>query len=421
MTGLDVEDGQSGFRVISADLLRRLRLSSKGYMIETEILLKAAPRVPGSRTFPSARSTAALALPALPRHVDHFLGRRLLQSLRGRLSRGDRRQVTGDSSPALCVARAHQGRIGTRVASLQCRQMPEHSDADDHASSRRRDALRACSRSTSKTGFTSAATTTYSDPRRWRGFASARRDRRCAWCSTPWTPGGTAPPSSFWAGWRAAHAGSRSRRPSSAATRSGFTATSTGGRTRSATTEFRDDLLRARDRIEAAAGNAPARAPRRGVVDPPARGSRSRRSRPGGLRVRRVDDPDAAARRPGQRARARTGSRFADASIVELPPSDRPRSSAGTSRSAAAGPSGCSRPGAHRARRGGVPPPRVARRLHVPSVGVRRAASADGGTRPPDPARPFLPSRADSRPIRAVARPGGPCVAAGDALRDLAA
>lgn len=45
MTGLDVEDGQSGFRVVSADLLRRLRLSSKGYMIETEILLKAAPHL----------------------------------------------------------------------------------------------------------------------------------------------------------------------------------------------------------------------------------------------------------------------------------------------------------------------------------------------------------------------------------------
>jgi len=45
MTGHDVEDGQSGFRVIAADLLRGLRLSSKGYMIETEILLKAAPKL----------------------------------------------------------------------------------------------------------------------------------------------------------------------------------------------------------------------------------------------------------------------------------------------------------------------------------------------------------------------------------------
>jgi glycosyltransferase involved in cell wall biosynthesis len=45
MTGHEVEDGQSGFRVIAAALLRRLSLSSNGYSIETEILLKAAPHV----------------------------------------------------------------------------------------------------------------------------------------------------------------------------------------------------------------------------------------------------------------------------------------------------------------------------------------------------------------------------------------
>lgn len=45
MTGHEVEDGQSGFRVIAAPLLRRLSLSSNGYSIETEILLKAAPHV----------------------------------------------------------------------------------------------------------------------------------------------------------------------------------------------------------------------------------------------------------------------------------------------------------------------------------------------------------------------------------------
>jgi glycosyltransferase involved in cell wall biosynthesis len=45
MTGLDVEDGQSGYRVVDADVLRGLRLSAKGYMIENEILLKAAPRL----------------------------------------------------------------------------------------------------------------------------------------------------------------------------------------------------------------------------------------------------------------------------------------------------------------------------------------------------------------------------------------
>ena len=45
MTGHEVEDGQSGYRVISTDLLRRLKLKSRGYLIETEILLKAAPFV----------------------------------------------------------------------------------------------------------------------------------------------------------------------------------------------------------------------------------------------------------------------------------------------------------------------------------------------------------------------------------------
>jgi glycosyltransferase involved in cell wall biosynthesis len=45
MTGLPVEDGQSGFRVIAADLLRPLRLVSTRFAIENEILIKAAPRV----------------------------------------------------------------------------------------------------------------------------------------------------------------------------------------------------------------------------------------------------------------------------------------------------------------------------------------------------------------------------------------
>lgn len=52
MTGHEVEDGQSGYRVISADLLRRLNLSARGYLIETEILLKAAPFVSGFRHVP---------------------------------------------------------------------------------------------------------------------------------------------------------------------------------------------------------------------------------------------------------------------------------------------------------------------------------------------------------------------------------
>jgi glycosyltransferase involved in cell wall biosynthesis len=52
MTGREVEDGQSGYRVIAADLLRRLKLKSRGYLIETEILLKAAPFVPRFRHVP---------------------------------------------------------------------------------------------------------------------------------------------------------------------------------------------------------------------------------------------------------------------------------------------------------------------------------------------------------------------------------
>jgi glycosyltransferase involved in cell wall biosynthesis len=52
MTGLDVEDAQSGYRVISADLLRKLDLNARGYIIETEILLKAARFVERYRHVP---------------------------------------------------------------------------------------------------------------------------------------------------------------------------------------------------------------------------------------------------------------------------------------------------------------------------------------------------------------------------------
>lgn len=45
MTGLAIEDAQSGYRVIAADLLRRLTLTARGYIIETEILLKSAPHI----------------------------------------------------------------------------------------------------------------------------------------------------------------------------------------------------------------------------------------------------------------------------------------------------------------------------------------------------------------------------------------
>jgi len=45
MTGHAVEDGQSGFRLVESDLLRSLALRARGYLIETEMLLKAADRV----------------------------------------------------------------------------------------------------------------------------------------------------------------------------------------------------------------------------------------------------------------------------------------------------------------------------------------------------------------------------------------
>ena len=52
MTGHDVEDGQSGYRVIAAELLRGMNLTARGYLIETEILLKAAPHVARFRHVP---------------------------------------------------------------------------------------------------------------------------------------------------------------------------------------------------------------------------------------------------------------------------------------------------------------------------------------------------------------------------------
>ena len=45
MTGHEVEDAQSGYRVVAADVLRRLTLGARGYIIETEILLKSARHV----------------------------------------------------------------------------------------------------------------------------------------------------------------------------------------------------------------------------------------------------------------------------------------------------------------------------------------------------------------------------------------
>ena len=52
MTGLPIEDGQSGYRVIASRLLRRLRLRANRYSIENEILIKAAPHVERFATVP---------------------------------------------------------------------------------------------------------------------------------------------------------------------------------------------------------------------------------------------------------------------------------------------------------------------------------------------------------------------------------
>ncbi|HTY40799.1 MAG TPA: glycosyltransferase family 2 protein [Thermoanaerobaculia bacterium] len=45
MTGHGIEDAQSGYRVVAAEVLRKLALTARGYSIETEILLKAARHV----------------------------------------------------------------------------------------------------------------------------------------------------------------------------------------------------------------------------------------------------------------------------------------------------------------------------------------------------------------------------------------
>ncbi len=52
MTGHEIQDGQSGYRVVAAELLRRLRLNARGYLIETEMLLKAAPSLRRFREVP---------------------------------------------------------------------------------------------------------------------------------------------------------------------------------------------------------------------------------------------------------------------------------------------------------------------------------------------------------------------------------
>lgn len=45
MTGLPIEDGQSGFRLLSTDLLRQVRLTANRYAIENEMLIRASRRL----------------------------------------------------------------------------------------------------------------------------------------------------------------------------------------------------------------------------------------------------------------------------------------------------------------------------------------------------------------------------------------
>lgn len=44
MTGWEVEDSQSGYRLLAAGLLERLPFASRGYAVESEMLIKAAHR-----------------------------------------------------------------------------------------------------------------------------------------------------------------------------------------------------------------------------------------------------------------------------------------------------------------------------------------------------------------------------------------
>jgi glycosyltransferase involved in cell wall biosynthesis len=44
MTGWDIEDSQSGYRLLAAGLLRRLPMASRGYAVESEMLIRAANR-----------------------------------------------------------------------------------------------------------------------------------------------------------------------------------------------------------------------------------------------------------------------------------------------------------------------------------------------------------------------------------------
>ena len=44
MTGWQIEDSQSGYRLLSAALLRRMPMAARGYAVESEMLIKAANR-----------------------------------------------------------------------------------------------------------------------------------------------------------------------------------------------------------------------------------------------------------------------------------------------------------------------------------------------------------------------------------------
>ena len=81
MTGLPIEDGQSGYRVIASRLLRRLNLRASRYSIENEILIKAAPHVERFATVPvkTIYGPARSHYRPVPRHLGHVVAERVLQ------------------------------------------------------------------------------------------------------------------------------------------------------------------------------------------------------------------------------------------------------------------------------------------------------------------------------------------------------
>jgi hypothetical protein len=73
--GHHVEDAQSGYRVVATDVLRKLDLNARGYIIETEILLKASPHVRRFRHVPIRAIYGGRRTTGLPGYVVISWGR----------------------------------------------------------------------------------------------------------------------------------------------------------------------------------------------------------------------------------------------------------------------------------------------------------------------------------------------------------